>query len=157
MESILTAFPKILDQLEINPDAREAFVFAAWPRAVGEGLSEHTMPVALNGTRLRVAVANLMWQRHLETMAAEILAKVNASLGRSSPVSFIEFFIDEKIAATNRRELKSEAPADQINMSRLDPDITAAAAVIENEELRKAFLLAAESCLERNEHLQKTA
>jgi hypothetical protein len=104
-----------------------------------------------------VAVANLMWQRHLETMAAEILAKVNASLGRSSPVSFIEFFIDEKIAATNRRELKSEAPADQINMSRLDPDITAAAAVIENEELRKAFLLAAESCLERNEHLQKTA
>jgi hypothetical protein len=42
-------------------------------------------------------------------------------------------------------------------MSRLDPDITAAATVIENEELRKAFLLAAESCLERNEHLQKTA
>jgi len=44
VESILTAFPKILDQLEINPDAREAFVFAAWPRAVGEGLSEHTAP-----------------------------------------------------------------------------------------------------------------
>ena len=131
MESILAAFPKILEQLDVNPDAREAFVFAAWPRAVGEGLSEHTMPVALEGTRLKVAVANLMWQRHLETMAPEILAKVNASLGKSSPVTFIEFFIDEKIAATNRREMKPVESA-QINAGHLDPEISKAAAAIEN-------------------------
>jgi len=156
VESILAAFPRILEQLDVNPDAREAFVFAAWPRAVGEGLSEHTMPVALAGTRLRVAVANLMWQRHLETMAAEILAKVNASLGKSSPVSFIEFFIDEKIAATNRREPKT-VESEKNNTGHLDPEIIKAATAIDNDELRKAFLMAAESCLERKENLKKNA
>src|SRR5258708_39779582 len=103
VESIFAAFPKIFEQIEANPDAREAFVFAAWRRSVGEALNERTVPIELLDSRIRVAVANLTWQRHLEDMAGQILAKLNSALGRSS-VSFIEFFIDEKTVTANRAE-----------------------------------------------------
>lgn len=152
MESIFAAIPKIFEQIEANPEAREAFVFAAWKRIVGELLNEHTVPVALTQSKLRVAVANRTWQRHLEDMAAQILAKLNASLGRS-PVKYIEFFIDEKKVAAMRsdRRVSNEGEAEQ----QISDEVREAAEAINDAKLRKAFMLAATSCLERDERMNK--
>jgi proline dehydrogenase len=159
VESIFAAFPRILDQFETNSDAREAFVFAAWPRAVGEGLSEHTMPVKLIGTRLRVGVANLMWQRHLETMAGEVLAKLNAVIGRPT-VDFIEFCIDEEAVNANRtvqKQTVEDGSRHQVaTLEQIDPELRSSASAISDSELRRTFLLAAGSCLERKDRLTKT-
>jgi len=157
MESTLAAIPKIFEQIDANPDAREAFVFAAWKQTVGELLNEHTVPVELAGSKLCVAVENLTWQRHLEDMAGQILAKLNSLLGRS-PVKFIQFYVDEKMVAANRstrhpavREMPIETDG-KIAMALRD-----SAASIGDEEMRKAFLLAAESCLARKERMSKTS
>ncbi|MGH9821344.1 MAG: DciA family protein [Pyrinomonadaceae bacterium] len=155
MDSIFKAIPKIFEQIEANPDAREAFVFAAWRRTVGDLLNEHTVPVELAGSKLRVAVANLTWQRHLEDMAAQILAKLNSWLGRS-PVRFIEFYIDEKRAAANRltSRVPDDSEPDRIS-EEISTELGSSAAAINDQELRDAFLLAAQSCLARKERMNR--
>jgi hypothetical protein len=158
VESIFAAIPKIFEQIEASPDAREAFVFAVWRRMVGEALNERTVPVELLDSRLRVAVANLTWQRHLEDMAGQILAKLNSALGRSS-VSFIEFFIDEKVVAANRSKHRLPAETENQKPAEVADEVASvlreSAAAINDEELRKTFLLAAKSCLARKDRMTK--
>lgn len=153
MENIFTAFPKILGQIDDNAEALEAFAFAAWRRSVGELINEQTSPVALSDSRLRVAVSNETWRRHLIDMAGEILFKLNSNLALSS-VTFLEFFVDEKAVAedrlahpTKRSGAARETEVDEGTMN----DLSGVAIAIENEELRKTFLRAAGSCLARTE------
>lgn len=158
MENIFAAFPAILEQIEANPDAREAFVFAAWRRSVGDLLNEQTVPAALSESRLRIAVSSETWRRHLEDMAGQILFKLNAKLASSS-VKFLEFFVDEKVVTANRRSHHRDITAKDGTDPQIAKEITAdlrnSAAAIENKELREAFLLAAGSCLARRTRISK--
>jgi Dna[CI] antecedent DciA-like protein len=153
VESIFTAVPRILEQFETNTEAREAFVFAAWRRSVGELLNEHTTPVELIDERLRVAVSSLTWKRHLESMAPEILAKLSAALGRPAVV-FIEFFVDETIGRIRRR------PAEESKIVTVDTaddafsELRESAEAIEDEALKEKFVLAAAHCLERKKRME---
>src|SRR5260221_4255060 len=146
MDSVFAAFPKFLQQFGDNPDMREAFVFAAWRRCVGKQLSEHTAPTKLTGSRLSVAVRNRMWQRHLEDMVGQILAKLNAELSPGA-VKFIDFYIDEKtVAASGSGRVIQEKKEEGVETVE---KLVGPAAAINVGDLTETLLIAALGCLAR--------
>ena len=144
MEQLFGSFPKVLDRLELDPAARSAVVFAAWRRICGQLINERTATVDFADQRLKVAVEDKTWQRHLEDMSPQMVAKLNSVLGDGS-VRFIEFIVDGS-AVVSRVSLGSEdAPAS----AELDPDLRAAANAIADEHLRESFLKTAAVYLAR--------
>lgn len=95
MEQLFGAIPGILNDLEPNASAQEALVFAAWNQTAGEMLRARTTPIEFNEKRLVIAVEDRSWQRNLEELSPQMLAKINASIGHGT-VRFIEFRIDPK-------------------------------------------------------------
>ena len=93
MEQLFSAIPAVLKNLEPNPEADKAIVFAAWKRCSGELLSARTTPVDFSENRLVIAVADKTWQRHLEELSPQMLVKLNDYLGRGT-VRFIEFRVN---------------------------------------------------------------
>jgi hypothetical protein len=155
MQDLFHILPSVAAELGEDDTAREALVFAAWRRAAGDALSEHTMPIELRQKRLVVAVANRMWQRHLQDLSGQILFKLNALLGSAS-ITYIEFCIDEAAASANLRS----AGADRKDGERLASlEVTAemrqAAKAIKDNALRDQFLMAAGSCLARLKRLEE--
>jgi predicted nucleic acid-binding Zn ribbon protein len=71
----------------LNP---EELVRAAWPLAVGPRISAHTRAVALQDGRLIVEVEDVIWQRQLQTLASQILARLVEIAGAEN-VAAIEF------------------------------------------------------------------
>ena len=148
MLDLFRTLPDIVKNIEGAEALREAFVFAAWRRIAGDGLAEHAVPIRLEKSTLVVAVANLMWQRQLKDLAGQMLFKLNAAV--SAPlVSFIEFEIDE---ARVREASRSSVDEDEFRREAersISPELIQAASKIDDEELRKQFLLAAGRCLVR--------
>lgn len=97
MEQLFGSIQAVLRGLEPNPKKDEAIAFAAWKRCAGEMLSERTTPREFSGKRLTIAVADKIWQRHLEHLAPQMLAKLNERLGRGT-VTFIEFRVEKNIS-----------------------------------------------------------
>ncbi|HEX6124817.1 MAG TPA: DUF721 domain-containing protein [Pyrinomonadaceae bacterium] len=148
MLDLFRTLPGLLKEIEGSEELRTAMIFAAWRRIAGGGLAEHAVPVRLEGSTLVVAVANLMWQRQLKDLAGQMLFKLNGAV--SAPVvSFIEFEIDE---ARVREASQTGVDADEFRREAegaISPDLVEAAASIDDEELRKQFLMAAGSCIVR--------
>jgi len=149
MLDIFRTLPGILGDMEGVEVVREAVVFAAWRRIAGESLTAHAVPVGLENGRLRIAVSNLNWQRNLKDQCGQMLFKLNAALG-SPNVTYIELQIDEQAVLNSRT---GQRPQDDefraAAQKEISDDLTQAAASIEDEELRRQFLLAAGSCLVR--------
>lgn len=147
MNEFFAALPALLKRMPDNPEIREAVVFAAWKRSAGRSLSEHTAPLAIQEQKLIIAVRDRTWKRQLESLAGELVYKINALLGQPT-VTFIEFIIDPeainervgKPAETDDAELTPEAAA----------EIGTAAADIKDPALREQFLHAAAETLARN-------
>ncbi len=156
MEDLFRILPKIARQFEGSNDVRQAVVFAAWKRAVGESLSIHTVPFSLKEKRLVVSVSDDTWKRHLESLAGQLIFKLNSLLGQAV-VTFIEFRVDE--AELERhfrnpgREKVSNGELDKTAMAELSPKLTKSAEAIADQELRSQFLRAAGSCLARKRRL----
>ncbi len=93
MEQLFSAIPAVLKNLEPNPEADKAIVFAAWKRCSGELLRTRTTPLEFAENRLVIAVADKTWQRHLQDLSPQMLVKLNDHLGQGT-VKFIEFRID---------------------------------------------------------------
>ena len=147
MQDVFSTLPKMLKDVEGSEALREAFVFAVWKRIAGEALSAQTSPLELRGTRLKVAVSDKTWQRHLQDLSSQMLFKLNAAAGTRT-VEFIEFVIDANTVTQNRcrsTALQNEAP--------VPDDLKAAAGSIVDEGLRREFLAAAGNCLARMERL----
>jgi len=150
MQDIFSALPALLAQYEDDEVVRRAVVFAVWRHIAGESLMNHAVPSGLEGTRLIVAVADRNWQRNLEQLAAEMIFRVNSQC-RSRQVKFIEFVIDkaalDSVTAIATDGAQFEAKAlDQINES-----LQRAADAISDDDMRRIFLMAAASCLAREE------
>ena len=151
MDDIFSALPVLLDRHNDNEDVRRAVIFAVWRRIAGESLAGRATPVDLIESRLKIAVADRNWQRNIEQLAKEMIFKMNYIFGRPE-VKFIEFVIDgdalkSPSSRTDRAELESAAH-DHINDS-----LRKAADGIEDDELRRRFLLAAGSCLARQDRM----
>jgi predicted nucleic acid-binding Zn ribbon protein len=90
MERLFAAIPSIVKGLEPNEDVAAAVVFAAWNQAAGEQISSRTKPLGFNDKRLIVAVEDETWRQSLQALAAQMLSKLNKSLGDGT-VRYIEF------------------------------------------------------------------
>lgn len=140
MEQLFAALPQLLKELGANHAVEEQMVFAAWRRVAGDMLNERTKPLEYFENRLIVAVEDQNWQRNLEVLAHEMVAKIN-SVTEQGTVKYIEFRIDKK-AIERQQKSSIERTADDV------PDsLQAAAADISDDRLRKSFLEAAAAYL----------
>lgn len=139
-------------------ELNESLVFVAWRRVCGEELLTRAVPFRLYQKHLIVAVEDEVWKRHLEALSGQMLFKLNAALGRPT-VTFIEFRIDEQTVQAERdrryKEEMSRLERERIAMKNVPENVAKAAENIEDDDLRKNFLLAAGSCLARRKNLKK--
>jgi hypothetical protein len=94
MEQLFGAIPSLIRELGANAKTDEAVAFAAWKRCAGERLCSRAVPLGFLDHRLVVGVADKVWQRHLQALSPQMIAKLNAVLGDGT-VKFIEFRILE--------------------------------------------------------------
>lgn len=132
----------------------EAAALVAWRRVAGGELSRQAVPFRLYRKTLIVAVADSTWQKQLEAMSGQLLFRLNSLLGQAV-VTYIEFRLDPKTVATARERGQQEEAAREEQERRAllhaKGDLTNAASAIQDEELRRRFLLAAGSCIDRQE------
>lgn len=147
MEQLFGAIPSVLSGLGPNAQTDEAVVFAAWARCAGELLRERTAPLEFFENRLVVAVADETWRLHLEDLSPQMLVKINGSLGHGT-VKFIEFRVDE-MAINAKRTAAGAASSDATMSAKVAPSLERAAEAIADEGLRRQFLSAAASYLEK--------
>ena len=146
MDAFFRALPGVFEAIDASDEVRRAFVFAAWRRVAGAQLTERTAPLDLDEKRLVIAVADRTWQANLESLAGQLLFRLNATLGRPL-VDFIEFRIDPSTVDA----VLGGTPAAKTteNSTGLPAEIFESAAAIKDEQLRKAVLGAAANCLSR--------
>ena len=93
MEALIKALPAVLRASGNAPEVAEAAAIAAWRHCAGEGLKNRAIALNLQDRTLRVAVADLIWQKQLNAMRGQMLYRINTLLGQPV-VGTIEFVID---------------------------------------------------------------
>lgn len=149
MERVFGTIPAVLSRLGVNDNATEAVVFVAWRQTAGEMLSERTSAVEYFENRLVIAVEDRTWQRHLEDLAPQMLARLNGTLGQGT-VKFIEF----RIAPSALADAKSRRPRNvKVAATRapISPSLIDVANEIGDVSLRESFLNAAAAYLDRKD------
>lgn len=144
MDAFFRTLPGVFDVIDASDEVRNAFVFAAWRRVAGGQIVERTAPFDVVEKRLVIAVADKTWQRNLETLASQLVFKLNATLGRPM-VNFIEFRIMPDVINASSESVRSGTDEDLS----LPSEIAASADAIGNEKLRNTVLKAAANCLAR--------
>jgi hypothetical protein len=152
MQEIFAALPAILKMYADDEDVRRSVVFAAWRRISGESLAYRTAPVELDGSTLRIAVADRTWQRNLKPLAGEMVFRLNSLIG-ATEVTFIEFRVDREALAVAERDSGDPARLEAEALDEITEPLRKAADHIQNDELRRRFLLAAGSCLAREKRI----
>jgi hypothetical protein len=147
MDNLIKTLPKILEAAGDAPEVVEAACLAAWKHAAGDGLRDHAPPIAMRGTTLLVAVADAMWQKQLQALSGQLLFRLNSFLGQPL-VSFVEFKVDPNVVANARGPQKSKR---ELDPSTISEELITAAAEIKDKDLRRAFLGAATTCLNKIE------
>lgn len=148
MDNLIKTLPKILEAAGDAPEVVEAACLAAWKHAAGDGLRDHAPPIAMRGTTLLVAVADAMWQKQLQALSRQLLFRLNSFLGQPL-VSFVEFRVDPNVVANASRG--PQRSKRELDPSTISEELITAAAEIKDKDLRRAFLGAATTCLNKIE------
>jgi hypothetical protein len=153
MEELFRSLPKLLRASNNAPEVEEVFVMAAWKRIAGEGLRGNAVPFRLYRKTLVIAVADISWQKQLEPLSGQMLFRLNSTLGQPL-VTYLEFRVDPKTVEAERARLRSrKAQQDEQEKRAMEQAMSgtllSAAQQIRDETLRRRFLVAAGSCLER--------
>jgi predicted nucleic acid-binding Zn ribbon protein len=69
---------------ELAPATVLGDVQRAWGASVGASIAEQAQPTAERGGVLTVSCASSIWAQELDLMAPQIIARLNAALGRPS-------------------------------------------------------------------------
>lgn len=146
MEQLIKSLPAVLRAAENSDEVYGAACVAAWNHCVGDNLRSNAVAMHYANNRLTVAVADAIWQRQLRPMSDQLIYRINSILGRGL-VQTIEFKLAPEVVAMALR--KRYAEKKERSLAGLPPEIIAAASNIEDARLRRAFLNAANSCLER--------
>jgi len=96
MEGLIKSLPAVLRASGNAPEVIEAAAVAAWKHAAGDGLKEHAVPLGLEDRTLKIAVADVIWQKQLHAMRGQMIFRVNSLLGQPL-VGAIEFIIDPSL------------------------------------------------------------
>lgn len=148
MDSLIKSLPAILNAAGPSAEVAEAACFAAWKHSVGDALSVHVVPVKLEDQTLTVAVADSTWQKQLEQLRPQLLFRLNTILGHSL-VKLIELRVNPKALPETRtpKEVVTKWSEQSVPF-----ELLAAASEIQDAELRRAFIGAANSCIKRLEN-----
>jgi hypothetical protein len=127
-----------------RPEARLALLRAAWTQAVGAELGRRTELLAVEEQTLRVRVPDARWRRVLHRMQPDLLARLRATAGALAPrrLGFTEGGLAAPVAAC-------EPPATALPEPAASETVRAAAASIDDLELRGRFVASAERYLSR--------
>jgi hypothetical protein len=154
MDDLFRTLPKLLRAAGETEEVLEAAALVAWRRVAGEGLRSQAVPFRLYRKTLIVAVADATWQKQLEAISGQLLFRLNSLLGQAV-VTYIEFRIDPKTVRAERDSARTEAAnrgeQERRALKTVSGDIVLAADAIHDEDLRRRFLLAAGSCIDRRE------
>jgi len=150
MDKLIKTLPAILQASGASEEVAEAACIAAWRHAVGERLSSHAVPVQLQNQTLVVVVEDDIWKRQLEQMRGQLLFRLNSVLGQAL-VKSIELRIDPKTLAKLCRPAEATDRRREYPKEEVPAEILVAAGGIADVELRRAFLGAATSCINRLE------
>ena len=154
MDDLIRTLPKLLRAAGETEEVLEAAALVAWRRVAGEGLRTQAVPFRLYRKTLIVAVADSTWQKQLEAVSGQLLFRLNSLLGQAV-VTFIEFRIDPKTVRAERAlaqtEVTDRGEQERRALKSVSGDIAVAADAIHDEDLRRRFLLAAGSCIDRRE------
>ena len=120
-----------------RPEHTLALLRAAWPAAVGADLARRTEVVAFDRGVLRVKVPDARWQRSLQRMRGEILARLRSVAGGAAPRSlgFVAGPVAEPPAPAPPPEAAPPLPAPEA--------VAEAARAIPDPEMRARFLASA--------------
>lgn len=149
MDGLIKTLPAILQAAGDSDQVAEAAGMAAWKHAAGEGLRDHAVPLRLSQRTLFVGVADTTWQKQLQSLSGQLLFRLNSILGQPL-VTFIDFHVDPGAVSEARRLRAAKQPRAQQGVANtVSVELLTAAARILDKELRRAFLGAATSCLNR--------
>ncbi len=143
MIDVTRLLPKIV---KANPELAAKL---AWSRATGEGLRRNAIAVRLQGRILIVSVADALWQKQLESMAGELLFRVNNLLGGAG-VDGITFQISPSDIPRGR-SLASGTSSERHQANPLPTELMFAAGGIADDDLRARFLRAADNLIARRD------
>ena len=147
MDKLIKTLPAILAAAGDSEEVAEAACVAAWKHAVGAGLSSHAVAVEFHNKTLVVAVADRIWQKQLELLRAQLLFRLNSILGQAAVKS-----IEISVQPGKFKQEEKHEPAARKNTGAVPIELVSAAAGIEDAGLRRAFLGAAMSCVNRLEN-----
>jgi hypothetical protein len=154
MDDLICTLPKILRAAGEMEEVTEVAAMVAWRRVAGSALRGQAVPFRLYRKTLIVAVADTTWQKQLEAMSGQLLFRLNSLLGQAV-VTFIEFRIDpksvQKERATLAEEIEDREEQERRALRKASGELLTAASAIQDQELRRRFLLAAGSCIDRRE------
>jgi hypothetical protein len=152
MDDLIRALPKLLRAAGEAEEVAEAAAFVAWRRVAGEALRGCAVPFRLYRKTLVVAVPDATWRRQLEEVSGQLIFRLNSLLGQAL-VTYIEFRVDPQTVKEERERAQAAAQdqlaAEESAYARA-VELRAAAAAINDEDLRRRFLLAAGSCMNRS-------
>ena len=151
MDQLIKALPVILQAAGDSEDVTEAAAIVVWKHVAGEGLRPHAAPLRLHNKTLIVAVADSVWKKQLESLAGQLLFRLNSLLGQAV-VTYIEFRVDPETLHSAREQQKNIERPVNYEANAFEPiplELVSAAAAIHDHDLRRAFLGAATSCLRR--------
>lgn len=149
MEKLINSLPAVLKASGASTEIVEAACIAAWKHAVGESLSSLAIPVRLHSSTLVLAVADNIWKKQLEHMREQLLFRLNQVLGQHL-IQSLEMQIDPKRIEAQRAA--ATGPGKKHFDYKIPAELLASAAGIEDAGLRRAFLGAAASCVNRLEN-----
>ncbi len=138
MEPIFSTIPKIVYGLDVENNVTPTLAFAAWRNIAGDLLNERTVATRLEDSRLTVAVEDETWQKHLEGLAPQMVARLNGAL-RQGEVKRIEFVVDAKFVASSKERSRQSSEKEY----GVPESLAAAAEAIADEKLRENFVSAA--------------
>jgi hypothetical protein len=126
-----------------RPEHTLALLRAAWPAAVGPDIARRTEVVALDRGILRIKVPDAGWQRNLQRMRGDILARLRGVAGGAAPrgLGFVAGPVPHVPQAVPPPPAAPTPPT--------PPAVTEAAAAIPDAEIRARFVAAAARYLAR--------
>lgn len=150
MDLLIRTLPAILRAAGDSDEVAEAAAIAAWRHAAGEGLRDHTIALRLYEKKLVVAVADMTWQKQLQSLSSQLLFRLNSILGQPL-VTYIELAVDPESLGPRMPQEPRRSPEEQFADFGGAAELLVAAGGIQDQDLRRAFLGAAASCLNRLE------
>ncbi|HYY97170.1 MAG TPA: DUF721 domain-containing protein [Pyrinomonadaceae bacterium] len=151
MDELFKALPQLLRAAGESQEVSEAAAFAAWRRVAGEAMRGCAVPFRLYNRTLVVAVPDVTWRKQLEQVSPQLIFRLNSLLGQAL-VTYVEFRVDPQTVGREReraRRTQYERLVEEERALSRAGELDDAAEAIHDDALRRRFLLAAGSCMNR--------